>query len=127
MNRTFFTTDPDGYLEPRGLTEPGGTDDPAVTIVNLFSDTVVKHGDKPALCRQLSQDRDWIILTWSEYFEDAKKFAKALFFLKIPHFGKINILGIDQPLFRCCSFSLSILCLLSLFPCLLYLFMYLLI
>lgn len=43
-----YITEPNGYLEPTLGTGVAGWD--AKTVIDVFQETVRKHGDKPALC-----------------------------------------------------------------------------
>lgn len=49
MSGKYFTTLPNGYLEPRlGLT--GYEAVTPQTVIEVFQETVTKHGDQPAMC-----------------------------------------------------------------------------
>lgn len=40
--------------------------------------------------------KDWQIWTWSDYWNDSRKFAKALISLKVEKFGVVNIMGFNS-------------------------------
>lgn len=44
----FWTTEPDGYVEPQ-LTKSGQASIPAKTVIQVFQETVAKHGNRPAM------------------------------------------------------------------------------
>ena len=60
----FWVTEPDAYLEPRGVGVLGGTSDPAKTIIEVFQDTVSRHGDQPAMAlkRKVAGEKKLFIL-----------------------------------------------------------------
>ena len=89
-------------------------------MIDVFQDTVTKHGGRlalavkkrnrvrnynlfcrmPALMRCNNQDgafpRTWQTWTWTQYYDDCVKFAKSLLFLKVASFRIINIIGFNS-------------------------------
>lgn len=49
MSGKYFTTEPNGYLEPRMEKEGVGAW-PAITVIDVFQNTVDRFGNEPALC-----------------------------------------------------------------------------
>ena len=45
----YWVTEPDAYLEPRGVNDIGGGGETPRTIIDCFQTTVEKFGDRPAL------------------------------------------------------------------------------
>ena len=39
---------------------------------------------------------EWKIWTWTDYWNDCRKFAKALITLKVEKFGVVNIMGFNS-------------------------------
>ena len=39
---------------------------------------------------------EWKFWTWTEYWNDCRKFAKALITLKVEKFGVVNIMGFNS-------------------------------
>jgi long-subunit acyl-CoA synthetase (AMP-forming) len=59
--------------------------------------------------------KEWQIWTWSDYWNDCRKFAKALVSLGVDKFGVVNIMGFNsvtfQVLFSCAEELHKLLCL----------------
>ena len=76
-----YTTQPDGYLEPKLGNCPFSSVAPK-TIVEVFQDNVARFGKRPAMgLKRLVNDvkpKDWTIWTWEMYYDDCSKFAKSL-------------------------------------------------
>lgn len=49
MSGTHWVTEPNGYIEPK-IGRSGIASIPAKTVIQVFQETVRKHGDKKALC-----------------------------------------------------------------------------
>mmetsp|Transcript_27277 Transcript_27277/g.27510 ORF Transcript_27277/g.27510 Transcript_27277/m.27510 type:complete len:663 (-) Transcript_27277:375-2363(-) len=100
MTDFLWTTEPDGYCEPR-VGEAVGASDPPRTVMQAFEDTVSKHGSRPAMGLKRPVNgvipTDWKMWTWTEYLTDCKKFAKALVHLEVGSFKIVNILGFNSP------------------------------
>ena len=46
--------------------------------------------------------KEWQIWTWSDYWNDSRKFAKALVSLGVDKFGVVNIMGFNSVIFYLC-------------------------
>lgn len=97
---TIWTTEPDGYLEPK----VGGSraaSIPARTVVQAIEDTVSKYGSRPAMGLKRPVNgvipTEWQIWTWQDYVSDCKRFAKSLIKLDVSAFKIVNILGFNSP------------------------------
>ena len=88
------------YLPPK-IDETGVGSVIPKTCIEVFWDTVVKHGDRPAMAlkRKIAGkiSEDWEIMTWNDYWAAARTFAKALHSLKVNKFEIVNILGFNSP------------------------------
>jgi len=99
---TYWVTDPNAYLEPQ-IGRTGAASLPALTVVEVFRNTVTKFADQPALCLKRratetsSIPKSWEVWTWQMYWDDCKKFAKTLVFLQVEKFRVVNILGFNSP------------------------------
>ena len=49
MSGIHYMTEPNGYLEPK-IGKTGAAAQPAKTVMEVFKETVEKHGSRPALC-----------------------------------------------------------------------------
>lgn len=49
MSGVHFATEPNAYLEPK-ITKSGAGAQTAKTVIDVFRETVHKHGNQPALC-----------------------------------------------------------------------------
>ena len=45
----YWVTEPDQWMEPRGVNDIGGGGEPPRTIIDCFKNTVEKFGDRPAM------------------------------------------------------------------------------
>jgi long-subunit acyl-CoA synthetase (AMP-forming) len=103
-----WTSDPTVNLEPR-LASSGFGSVPSQTVIQVFQDTVAKHGNrsalffKPALSGTLQQ---WKVWTWKNYWDDCVSFAKSLLSLNIDQFSVVNILGFNSVRILFCSFEI---------------------
>jgi len=98
---TVWTTEPNGYVEPR-VARGGAASIPAKTVIEVFRATVDKHGGERALCLKRKPEgghlpTDWQVWTWRQYWDDCEKFAKSLIHLEVPNFAVTNILGFNSP------------------------------
>mmetsp|Transcript_12970 Transcript_12970/g.12588 ORF Transcript_12970/g.12588 Transcript_12970/m.12588 type:complete len:354 (+) Transcript_12970:83-1144(+) len=98
-----WVTEPDAHLNPVVDEFGHGASQPK-TIIQVFQDTVTKHGHRPAMGLKRRPDggkgqipKDWQIWTWSEYYNDCRKFAKTLITLKVEKFRIVNIMGFNSP------------------------------
>jgi long-chain-fatty-acid--CoA ligase ACSBG len=98
----YSITEPDGYLEPR-IGKTGFSSIPAKTCIEVFQETVAKHGDRKALFLKravggkLPAEGFNFTWTWKEYYADCCKFAKTLIHLNVGAFKIVNILGFNSP------------------------------
>jgi hypothetical protein len=53
MSGVHYITEPQEYLEPK-ITKTGFGAIPAKTVIEVFQETVRKHGDRPAMCYKRS-------------------------------------------------------------------------
>ena len=95
----MFST-PTDYLSPR-VDEAGVGSVIPKTCLEVFWATVVKHGNRPAMAlkRKIGGKiaDDWEIMTWNEYWTEARTFAKALHSVKVNKFDIVNIMGFNSP------------------------------
>ena len=49
MSGKYWTTEPNGYIEP-AVTSFGSASLPAKTVIQVFQETVQKHGQEKAMC-----------------------------------------------------------------------------
>ena len=96
-----WVTDPAATL-PLKMGETGEAAYRPVTIMEVFENTVRKHGSSGAL-HQKKKDaagqlpKEWKVWTWQDYYDDCTKFAKALVRLKVNMHKIVNILGFNAP------------------------------
>ena len=71
-----------------------------VTVIEVFRETVKKHGSRPALCYKKPiggvLPNDFTSLTWDEYYKNCCMFAKSLIHFKVDTFKIVNILGFNS-------------------------------
>ena len=100
MSQVNWITEPDAYLEPK-IGSTGFASKPATTIIEIFKETVLKHGDRNAIATKEKVDgvitTDWKYWTYKQYWDDCVKFAKTLVHLKVERFKVVNILGFNSP------------------------------
>ena len=89
-----WVTDPTHLLEPK-VAESGPASYTPVTIIEVFKDTLQKHGHRNAL--YVERNHKWITWTWSEYYNDCMKFAKYLHYLQVDIHKIVNIIGFNSP------------------------------
>ena len=96
---TLWTTEPDGYLEPR-LAPSGLGSKPPTTVLQLFASTAAKHATQKAMCLKRPVNgvipADWQVWTWKQYYADCMLFAKTLLHLGVDSFHVVNILGFNS-------------------------------
>ena len=64
-----WVTKPDGYLEPK-LTKSGQGSIPAKTVIQVFQETVSKHGNRPALLLKRPVNVSFYVnFVFSDHFE----------------------------------------------------------
>ena len=99
MSTKHWTTEPDGYLEPRLGSEGIAALKPE-TVLQVFQRTVEKFGDKGAMYLKRPVNgvvpEDWKVWTWNDYHHDCRSFAKSLIHLGVRPFRIINILGFNS-------------------------------
>ena len=99
MTTKYWTTEPDGYLEPR-LGSRGIAATKPETVLQVFQRTVEKFGDKGAMYLKRPVNgvipEDWKVWTWNDYYRDCSRFAKSLIHLGVRPFRIINILGFNS-------------------------------
>jgi long-chain-fatty-acid--CoA ligase ACSBG len=114
---TVWVTEPSGYLEPK-IGKSGYAAKAAITVPAAFKSTVDKFPTRPALGvlrapKDLDAEglkkwmdahkensnplSDYTVWTWSDYWSDCMKFAKALLKLNVSKFDVINIIGFNSP------------------------------
>jgi len=85
---------------------PGAASTAPFTVMQKFKETATKHATLPALHvqRKLPEpegkneySEDWTVWTWSAYYNDTIKFAKALVKLDFAPHKCINIIGFNSP------------------------------
>ena len=108
MSSTFYTTLPNGYVEPRtgdpkDLKDPYASKEPR-TVIEAFQDRVERTPDENAMAlkRKIvgsgnTLPKNWKFWTWKQYYNDCCKFAKTLLHLQCKPFSIINVLGFNSP------------------------------
>jgi long-chain-fatty-acid--CoA ligase ACSBG len=100
MSKVCWVTEPNGYLEPQLDASGFGSVIPK-TVIELFQETVKKHGHRNAIGYKLKKSNksvgDWRFWTYKDYWAQCMRFAKSLVFLKIESFKIVNILGFNSP------------------------------
>jgi len=100
MSVKHWVTEPHEYIEPILGAGYGGL--PPKTIIQVFNETVRKHGSRNALAVKLKVNGKlsdtWKFWTYQQYWDDCVLFAKALIHLKLPNYHIINILGFNSVL-----------------------------
>ena len=99
MASRFWTTEPDGYVEPRVGSKGIAAVKPE-TVLQVFQRTAEKFGDKGAMYLKRPVDGvipdHWQVWTWNDYFRDCRSFAKSLIHLDVKAFRIVNILGFNS-------------------------------
>ena len=99
MAGVYYTTEPDGYLEPV-MTHGQYGCLPPITVNERFKSTVEKFGDRGAMYLKRPVNgvipEDWKVWTWNDYYRDCSRFAKSLIHLGVRPFRIINILGFNS-------------------------------
>lgn len=71
------------------------------TVIDVFKNTVTKHGARPAMQVKIPVDGkvpvNWKVWTWQQYWDDCHRFAKSLVSLNVDPFKVINIIGFNSP------------------------------
>eukprot|EP01041_Mallomonas_annulata_P003978 gene3978-7922_t len=97
---SVWTTEPNGYLEPR-VTRSGAGSITPTTVLEVFKNVVTKHGSRPALHlkRPVNGEipAEWKTWTWQQYWTDCMSFAKSVIHLGVEDFKVVNILGFNSP------------------------------
>lgn len=74
---------------------------PPQTIIQVLTETVQKHGSRPALMLKRPVNgkipENWQLWTWNQYYADCRRFAKALIHLGVQPFNIVNVLGFNSP------------------------------
>jgi long-chain-fatty-acid--CoA ligase ACSBG len=101
MSGKYYVTEPHEKIEIK-LTNSGYGSRAPTTVVNVFQDTVKKHGSRPALALKRAENggklpEDWKFWTWKDYYSDCEVFAKSLIHFKVDSFKIVNILGFNSP------------------------------
>lgn len=85
----------DIQLSPRGF----GALTPR-TVIDVFRDTVQKHGPRPALCYKRPVNgrlpEEYSTITYNQYWNECMRFAKSLVHLEVAAFKIVNILGFNS-------------------------------
>ena len=73
----YWVTEPDAYLEPRGVDDLGGSSETPRTIIDCFENTVQKFGDRPALAlkRETLGNHFYIVLLLLFFFIWVNRFV----------------------------------------------------
>ena len=101
MSSQYWVTEPDAEIQIRMGT--GYASKPAKTVMDVFKETVTKHGGEPALGLKRAAKvgglvpENWKIWTYKEYYDDCIAFAKTLLFLKVDKHKIVNIIGFNSP------------------------------
>mmetsp|Transcript_5029 Transcript_5029/g.7686 ORF Transcript_5029/g.7686 Transcript_5029/m.7686 type:complete len:660 (+) Transcript_5029:95-2074(+) len=99
MSNPHCTTEPNVCLDIK-VGDSGAAAYPPKTIVQVFQDTLAKHGSEKALAHKQKVDGvlgDWKYWTWQDYWNDCFRFAKSLIHLNVDMFKIINIIGFNAP------------------------------
>lgn len=100
MSSQHWVSEPNGYLEPKVENSGYGSVKPR-TVIEVFQDTVAKHGDEKAMALKRPVNgvipSEWQYWTWKQYWDDCVSFAKSLLYLKVSEFGVVNIIGFNSP------------------------------
>lgn len=95
----YWVTEPDQEMEVTLSTGFGALQ--AKTVAEVLTETVRKHGDRPALCLKRPVNgkvpAEWKTWTWNQYYSDSRRFAKTLIHLDVQPFHIVNILGFNSP------------------------------
>ncbi|KAF0695231.1 Aste57867_13943 [Aphanomyces stellatus] len=67
----------------------------STTFVHAFQRTVARLGDHPALFYQSTTTSDWQSYTWTEYYNESVRFAKALLHLGFRQFDTVGLSGFN--------------------------------
>lgn len=68
-----------------------------LTVPDLFTSALKTHADRGALRYKKEGKGQWVTWTYSQYYNDSKKFAASLIALDIKAFGTTNIIGFNSP------------------------------
>jgi long-chain-fatty-acid--CoA ligase ACSBG len=100
MSGVHWVTEPDAILPPK-IGASGFAAVPSKTIIQVFRETVAKHGDRNAMAVKAKVNgvvpTEWKFWTFKQYWDDCMTFAKALAHLKVDPYKIINILGFNAP------------------------------
>jgi len=66
-----------------------------VTVMQVFQKTVKAYGSKDAL--KTKKNGEWTTYTWSQYYEECKKFAKSLISIGMETNKSVNVIGFNSP------------------------------
>ena len=95
----FWTTDPEGVVEPI-VSSSGAAAEPPITIIERFKFTVQRFPDRGAMYLKRPVNgvvpTEWKVWTWTQYYNDCKSFAKSLIHLNVKLFKITNILGFNS-------------------------------
>jgi len=101
----FWTSRPDGYIEP-AIAATGFASLPARTVIQQLKDTRTKHGGCNAMAVKRITGKNekghnilsnWQFWTWNQYYDDCCRFAKSILKLGFTKFGTVNIMGFNSP------------------------------
>jgi long-chain-fatty-acid--CoA ligase ACSBG len=100
MSGVHWVTEPHAVLTPK-IEASGFAAIPAKTIIEVFRETVKKHGTRNAMASKPKVNgtvsAEWKYWTFAQYWEECVTFAKALVHLKVDSYKIINILGFNAP------------------------------
>lgn len=95
-----WTTEPDGHLDPKVTRDGAGSVEPK-TIIDIFRNTVEKHGTENAMALKRKVDgklpTEWKTWSYQEYYAECKAFAKTLIKLEVSAYKIVNIIGFNSP------------------------------
>mmetsp|Transcript_28982 Transcript_28982/g.57851 ORF Transcript_28982/g.57851 Transcript_28982/m.57851 type:complete len:661 (-) Transcript_28982:143-2125(-) len=100
MSGAHWVTEPDAQINIK-IDQSGFGSIAAKTIVQVFRETVRKHGDRNAMAFKAKVDgkvsEQWKFWTFKQYWDDCITFGKALVHLKVDPYKIVNILGFNAP------------------------------
>jgi len=96
----YWVTRPDEEIDIQ-VESTGFASLPPQTIIQVLTETVQKHGARPALMLKRPVNGkvpdNWQVWTWNDYYADCRKFAKTLIHLGVQPFKIVNVLGFNSP------------------------------
>jgi len=76
-------------------TEPGN--DEPITLHQQFLQNLATHADNRAMAVKRGNPRKWIFWTYTDYYNEAMNFARAMVAVGVPKRRAINIIGFNSP------------------------------